>query len=151
MNMNNFNVGNLSGLIALFNAAHDHLKYPKIRLIAPSGQVVVLSVAGSKSQYPGTILVVDEGRYPDNKYFGRLFPDGRWQQGRAATQEVLDLVARLARDPAKVASEYGRLTGNCCFCRKALSDERSTAVGYGGTCAKHFDLPWGSVIYTQAA
>ena len=149
--MNNFNVGDLSGLISLFNAAKDHLKYPKIRLLAPSGQVVVLSVAGGKSQYPGTILVVDEGRYPDNKYFGRLFPDGRWSAGRAATTEVLDLLRRLAADPATVAAEYGKLTGNCCFCRKALSDERSKAVGYGSTCAEHFNLPWGAVIHQQAA
>jgi len=34
-------------------------------------------------------------------------------------------------------------TGNCCFCRRELTDKRSTEVGYGPICADHFSLPWG--------
>src|SRR4051794_7329117 len=45
--------------------------------------------------------------------------------------------------PAGFAREHGRLTGRCCFCNQALCDERSTAAGYGETCARHFSLPWG--------
>ena len=32
----------------------------------------------------------------------------------------------------------------CCFCNRALEDERSTAVGYGPICAGHFGLAWGN-------
>lgn len=44
---------------------------------------------------------------------------------------------------AAEAAHYGRLYGRCVFCGRALSDDRSIAVGYGATCAKHHDLPWG--------
>jgi hypothetical protein len=29
------------------------------------------------------------------------------------------------------------------FCRLTLTDARSTAVGYGQTCAGHWGMPWG--------
>ena len=32
---------------------------------------------------------------------------------------------------------------------RALSDDRSTAVGYGPICADHFGLPWGEAAPAQ--
>ena len=58
--------------------------------------------------------------------------------------EIVKLVNRLAKNPAKVATEYGKLTGNCCFCRRALTDKRSVTVGYGSTCAGNYGLEWGN-------
>lgn len=49
----------------------------------------------------------------------------------------------MAVDPEGTAAAYGHLTGACCFCRRALSDERSVSVGYGPVCADHFGLAWG--------
>jgi hypothetical protein len=50
----------------------------------------------------------------------------------------------MAADPAKAASEYGRLTVHCCFCSLPFTDARSTAVGYGRICAGNYGLPWGN-------
>ena len=71
--------------------------------------------------------------------------NGRTADAKAFIYDkITDLLTRFAADPAKVASEHGALTGSCCFCNKALKDERSTQVGYGSTCAKHYGLPWGA-------
>lgn len=45
------------------------------------------------------------------------------------------------------------VTGHCCFCSLPLTDERSTAVGYGKVCADHFGLSWGArpVAFAEAA
>ncbi len=139
------NVGEFEGVYALFATAKKHLKFPKIRLQTTTGMPVVLAVAGPRSKQPGVINITDGGRYPDNKWYGRILTDGTWQQGKSEVpQEIVSLVKALALDPVTTASEFGRLTGNCCFCAKGLTDERSTQVGYGPICAGHYGLPWGN-------
>ena len=59
---------------------------------------------------------------------------------------VANALIALANDPAKAASDYGHLTGTCCFCNRGLTDERSVSVGYGPICAQHFGLPWGDTL-----
>lgn len=53
---------------------------------------------------------------------------------------------QVALDPAAAAASHGKSTGECCFCKRDLSDSRSLTVGYGPICAKNFGLPWGSSI-----
>jgi hypothetical protein len=80
-------------------------------------------------------------------WLGRVLLDGTYQPSREAngrTEAITQRLRAFAADPAKVAAEHGRLTGCCCFCAKTLTDERSTAVGYGQTCAGHYGLPWGA-------
>lgn len=132
------------GVFALFEQAiSNNLKYPKIRLRAADGQNVVLSRAGAKSKYTGQIIVTDERPYGSNTYFGRVDTSGNFIPAWANSPAVSSLLLRLSADPAGVASEYGRLTGHCCFCSLPLTDARSTAVGYGPICAGKFGLPWG--------
>jgi len=50
------------------------------------------------------------------------------------------------KNPEEIAKEYGRLTGNCCFCHKELSTDNSLEVGYGPICADNFNLKWGNRI-----
>ena len=131
-----------TGVFSLFEYAIAHtLKYPKIRLQTALGAPVCLSRAGSKSI--GQIMVTDGAPFGSNVYYGRVTLDGEFIPSQVRSASVVDLLARLASDPARVASEYGRLTGNCCFCELRLTDARSTAVGYGPICADHFGLPWG--------
>ena len=47
---------------------------------------------------------------------------------------------------AEWASAYGHRTGQCVFCFRDLSDERSVHVGYGKECASKHGLPWGVSI-----
>jgi hypothetical protein len=133
-----------AGVFALFEQAISNaLKYPKIRLQTTSGAPVVLSRAGDKSKYTGQVMVTDGRPYGANTYYGRVDTNGVFYPTFDAPA-VTDLLARLSRDPAGVASEYGRLTGQCCFCGLSLKDTRSTAVGYGPICAEKFGLPWGA-------
>lgn len=141
---------NVVGVNKLFDTAvAAGLRYPKIRLQVASGQRVVLARAGEQSRYKGQVMVTDGERFGQNKFFGRVDLDGIFQAGRDAKTEVEKLLEQLGSDPASVASAYGRLTGNCCFCGRALDDPRSVSVGYGPVCAEKFGLPWGTVTVPQ--
>ena len=136
-------LGNFAGVIALFNTAKAHLKYPKIRL-ACDGHVIVLALAGEKSKEPGTVTVTDGAKWPDNLWYGRVTPTGNWTPGKHLsadmTNSMLTLLTKLAADPARVASKYGKLTGQCCFCGLPLDEKHSVAAGFGPTCAKNYGL-----------
>lgn len=132
-----------ASMIALFDIAAKALKFPKVRLQTESGELVCLGRSSNRSKAPGTITVTDGGPYGGNRYYGRVELDGTYKPTRRATPEIIDLLVRFSKNPAGVAAEYGKLTGNCCFCRHGLTDERSTSVGYGPVCAKNYSLPWG--------
>jgi hypothetical protein len=136
------NIGDLLKVIALFDRAAQHLKYPKV-ILACGDKAVKLSIAGERAKVPGSVTVA--GASPDKPWFGRITRDGVFHASRTA-ETVPNLVEHLrafAREPAAVAAAYGHLTGHCCFCARRLDDERSTKVGYGPICATHFGLPWG--------
>lgn len=139
-----------AAIIALFNLAADSLKYPKIALALRDGTDVVLSRAGIRASRPGTINVTNGRRYgdDDNVWYGRIELDGTFQDSQAATDELRTLLVAFSADPSGVAAAYGKLTGNCCFCRRGLTDERSTDVGYGPVCAKNYGLNWGVKLVT---
>ncbi len=147
-------VGNLSGVLALFDRAKRHLKFPAIVLGVPDAGVTIrVSVAGPRAKVPGSLTITSAQRVDGGdmrEWFGRIRLDGTFEPGGALADNAqlrAALTARLvafAADPAKVAADHGRLTGRCCFCNLALKDERSTAVGYGSTCAAHYGLPWGA-------
>lgn len=130
-----------AGVYALFQRAMQHLSFPKIWLTLPSGISIKLYVSGKRSRVPGVVNIVGGGIW-----LGRIYEDGRWEYGHGTPDhnaELRALLSRLASEPEVVAAEYGKLTGNCCFCSRKLSDERSTEVGYGPVCASRFQLPWG--------
>ena len=136
-----------SGVIALFDKANAHLKYPKIALDV-DGVEVKLQRCGERSSHPGCVNVTDGGGYGNSRWYGRIERDGSLTSGRALTDEVRALLINLAKDPAHIAAEYGKRTGNCCFCCRALTDERSVSVGYGPVCAQSYGLPWGETKFT---
>ena len=92
----------------------------------------------------GALSVTDGGPYGENVYYGRVETDGGYQASRSADDGITAVLRKFSANPVSVAAAYGRLTGNCCFCRKTLTDQRSTSVGYGPVCAVHYGLPWGS-------
>lgn len=142
------NVGQMKGLYELFAKASKHLKYPKIGLEV-DGHPVALVVSGPNSKNPGIVNVTDGKPFGHNKWYGRVTEAGAWETCKTDYPElpvVRKLLTEMSENPAKVASEYGRLTGYCCFCRSKLTDEKSTAVGYGPVCAERYGLPYGSKI-----
>lgn len=143
-------VGDLSGIMTLFAKARTHLKFPAIVIDVPTvpGLSIRLNVAGDRAREPGSLTVVDAERDEttgQRDWLGRVSLSGHWQPNRGPDAAAIGARLReFAAEPARIAAEYGRLHGICCFCRKSLKDERSTAVGYGKTCAENFGQPWGA-------
>lgn len=143
--------GELDAILNLFAEARKHLKRPRILIAVPqlgpdgSHAPYVLSVAGIRSKHPGWINVVRER---DDSYVGQIDLTGvlhSWK-GLQDHPGLVEMLRRLALEPSKVAAEYGKLLGVCCFCGRHLEDPKSTSVGYGPVCAKTWgNLPWGEV------
>ena len=129
----------------LFDRARKHLKAPAI-VIGIGGKEIRLSVAGQRARAPGSINVASNEGWDDRTWYGRILSTGEFEASpRDKTPDgLIDGLQRFAADPAGVAAEHGKLTGKCCFCNTALTDNRSTSVGYGPVCAKNYGLPWGS-------
>lgn len=140
-------VGSLDGILKLFEKASQHLKHPSVILSVPGSEAIEISVAGAQAKVPGSLNVTTKERRGDEgrkNWFGRILRDGKFEKSPRQVSPAA-LVASLqafAKEPAKVAAEYGKLHGYCCFCNRKLKDERSTEVGYGETCANHFGLPY---------
>lgn len=137
-------VGDLSGVNALFDRAAKALKNPAI-VLGAGQNAIRLSVAGPTAKAPGTINVTSTGPFETRTWYGRILQDGKFQQSPRAElpNGMLETLRNFAAEPAKVAARHGRETGQCCFCNRLLTDKRSVEVGYGPICADHYGLPWG--------
>ena len=122
----------------LMGAQLSGLKHPKARFLAPGGGVITLTIAGPQSKHYGSIQV-----YVDRNWVGRVEPpEGQVVGSRLRSEQaLLDLLLRVATDPAAAAKAYGAMTGCCSFCNLPLSDAGSVEVGYGPVCAKKWRLP----------
>jgi hypothetical protein len=140
-------VGDFSGVYALFQKAKTHLKYPKVTLLTAEGNPLQLYLSGPQSRMPNMVNVTDGAGYGNSTWYGRISPEGTWTPNdrldTLVLPPILKVLKKLAKDPEGVAAEYGKLTGNCCFCVRKLADARSTDVGYGPVCAKRYGLRWG--------
>lgn len=132
------------------------LVHPKMRFdlagIDPSWRGdLLLKRAGGFAQYPGSINVTNGMPYddPHGLFYGRVHKDGRFERGRDFTSRVKGILQAINCNPVSMAADYGRKTGNCCFCATPLSDDRSTSVGYGPICADRYGLPWGLPLTTK--
>lgn len=147
-------VGDMSPVVAMFkHYAENHVKLPRIVLQPEGMPLFALHMAGIGSAYPGCIQIKEyEG---DRKWYGRIYPDGRFELSpkytMAQMQPILQSLRDLAADPLGEAQRSARLTGRCCFCHIRLKDERSTEMGYGPQCADNFGLDWGRRKFTFAA
>lgn len=142
-------VGGFSKLLAFFQKANQHLKYPRITVVW-NGMPVQVALTGNGSKQPGTLNVTDGKPYGFNKYYGRVGKDGVWTAGRGLDDVQIDqvhaMLLEINEDPAAFAKKYGQQSGFCCFCNSQLTDDRSLLMGYGPVCAKHWHLPWGKNV-----
>jgi hypothetical protein len=88
----------------------------------------------------GTFILVYATR--NGHLAGKVWDGDAWQyesgaQRRAATGRPIT---------AEQAAAFGRLTGQCVFCARELTDQRSIDVGYGPVCAGKNGLPWGELV-----
>jgi hypothetical protein len=148
-------VGSVKGIVDLLDGAKLHLKHPAI-IVRANDRDIRLSIAGPTAKVPGSINVCSaEGGFGSREWYGRITREGVFDPSRkhdSVTQTaVATALKAMASDPAKAAANYGHLTGHCCFCNRSLDDARSTEVGYGPVCAKHYRLPWGETALKAAA
>lgn len=137
------NAENLGGIVELFDAAiSSRLKWPRIRLQATDGNILVLSRAGEHSQQPGIIRLTDGTPYPSLHYWGSIGLDGTLHASRQMTTAIRALLVSFNESPTAVAIEQATLSGNCIFCRRRLSDPRSVTHGHGKRCAEIYSLRW---------
>jgi hypothetical protein len=137
------NIGNCAGINALFENAKQHLKNPKNTLLV-NGKVIRLA-PGKKEAYAQQIFIDNgENRWSGlQEKYGRIDAEGNFYKTGICPEGMAEYLVKFAANPAEEAANYGKLTGNCCFCTRPLKDERSTEVGYGKTCSTHYNLHWG--------
>lgn len=139
------NVGGFAGVVALFQKAQENgLKFPKIRLVL-NGIKLILSFTGPKALKPGYVRITGEGKYPLNTFYGKVSPEGDFISYTSGDfkEALVALLTQLGKNPARVAKEHGKLTGNCCFCGKSVGDGkevRSVLAGFGPDCAARYNL-----------
>lgn len=133
----------LEPIVTMFESASKKRKYPKIEFQLAYGddevKVIQLSRSGPMSKRPGTINVTDGRPFGQNVWYGRIDTDGTTTIGN---EWVLDFLRDFAQDPINKAREYGKETGNCCFCGKRLTHDRSVENGFGPICAENYGLTW---------
>lgn len=80
------------------------------------------------------------GRFGSRPSFGRISSDDRWIENPHVDVPpgIPDALRRFATDPLKVAAEYGRIHGSCCFCGRDLTSAESKRLGYGPICARQY-------------
>lgn len=135
----------ISKLTKIFDAAaKSSLKSPTIRLIVgdiSNRREITLRCKN------GVIYVADRYNEQYNSYkncytkiyYGKIDSVGFYPT-RACPDDVIQAVLKFAEAPLEEAKNYGKITGSCCFCGKALTDAASIANGYGPVCATKYAL-----------
>ena len=136
-------IGDLAGIVALLTAASAHKRYPTVRLRITGEnadeRIRDIRVGLGKE---GTIWVTSDASFSNRVRYGKVSKEGVYEAFRADQPVgLIPFLRRFASHPAEVASEYGRLTGSCCFCGLDLDDPRSRELGYGPRCARNHNLP----------
>lgn len=134
----------LSGICKLFERPIQRgLKRPGLRFLFNNAYVSIKKApdkrnSGVAHHNAGCFYITREGQY-----IGKITPNGEFKPVGAVGLDIIDFLKVLSEDPVKIAAEYGRKTGICCFCGNPLNDARSLAKGYGPQCAKSWDMAWG--------
>ncbi len=152
-NSSNLSEGPYMPLVSLLTRAGENLKKPKVTFVNGPTRLQI-SLAPATGRNPGAIYLKG-GQSSD--YVGKVSSMGSLQLlsslDEVTNVQYTSLVDDLNSDPVNAAVNYGAKTGRCCFCNLPLKDERSTAHGYGPTCAKNWGLPWstktGRVVQTE--
>ena len=148
-------VGNLQGLVDLFHKAKANLKTPAIVVLADTPEYgeghteVKIYPAPTWGKNPGLLYLRANTKGDD--YFGKVTPEGQFVPQYAIKNTPLsmalaNMLQGMSADPAGAAAAHGKLTGKCCFCNSGLTDQKSTDVGYGPTCAQKWGLLWGGKV-----
>jgi hypothetical protein len=133
----------LTGIFDFLEDASRNLNTPKLVFDESFGRIK-LARAGSKSKHHGKIFITngEEWGSPDRVFYGSIDLTGLFTPSNDAVSEVKRFLRKLDEDTAGVVEKYGKSSGNCCFCQKALTQDRSKSVGYGPKCASNYGLDY---------
>jgi hypothetical protein len=109
---------------AFTSAVKAGLKFPKLRL-----DDFTLSLASVNSRNAGSIYVKQ-----DDLYLGKI-ADGKFTRSRDCGADIEARIVAACADPAAAAEAYGKRTGQCSCCGRALTNEESIARAIGPICA----------------
>jgi hypothetical protein len=130
----------LSAIVTLMTDAKASIKWPKIRF---EDADIRMTLSGDRAKVPGAVNVTSNAGYGASVWYGRIMPDGSFDASFKITDTVKDFLTNLAADVRGTVKSHGSNTGNCCFCSRELTDEKSVKAGYGSVCAKTYSLPYG--------
>ena len=117
------------------------LLHPMVGLLVGE-QNVVLKLAGSKSKNSGKVSVASDHRYGHGEFYGWIDEQGNLNSRKPVPQAVVDILERVAQDPARVISEIGKESGRCCYCFAELTTVQSKLAGCGKTCAGNYGVDY---------
>lgn len=83
--------------------------------------------------------IIQAYRTRNGRIGGKIWDGSRFTYQKGAVH----LAGSGHRITAAEAKAFGVATSKCVFCALALTDGRSTEVGYGPVCATNNGLPWG--------
>lgn len=124
-------------IAAFIQGAKDRgLKFPKLRVLDPTGTVESLMFITTRGSAPGSIAVKVGGRF-----VGTVTPTGEGRGAFGADATLRNWISVVNSAPLAAAKMFAAIKCNCSFCGLPLTDAGSVEVGYGPVCAKHWGLP----------
>lgn len=121
----------LSAIVNLFvTAKASGYKRPVYR-----AEGLKISLAPESSVNAGALYV----KTAQDEYIGKV-ADGKFYGTSAASDEHKLALTTIAINPRDAAVRYGRQTGNCACCGRALSNKESVEIGIGPICIKNWGL-----------
>lgn len=119
-------VVDLTGIRMAFEVAGGALKKPTYR-----AEGLKITMAPASGRNPGALYVA---RIDGDDYQGKII-DTKFHGVRSASDDTLDALLRISRDPKEAAIKFGRVTGTCCCCGRELTNAESIKAGIGPICA----------------
>jgi len=129
--------------LMLLMAQRKGLKYPKIRFPQDVNGHDLPEPLVLRLTSQGDVYLTGKGKFEERTVYAKFSAYGDVKRYNAWTPEIELFVRELVANPVEFTATAGRQTGNCVFCTKPLTDERSVVAGYGPTCAGRYGLPWG--------
>jgi len=125
-------------LFRMFTIASSHLKYPKIRFTASTGEKVQLYLATK-----GYIAIKVNGTY-----VGKLQNENHFviYGSNGVPSGLQSEIFSFCLTPLTSAVVKGLAFSQCCFCGLELTNKYSLQAGYGPICAENYGLPHGSDV-----
>lgn len=119
----------LTNLYQAFTSAMLVIKHPKLRI-----DEYTFSPAKPGSANPGAVYV----KAGDGTYLGKYIAAGKFVPTRDASDQDVERIEEIAKDPLAHAKIHGQRYGKCSVCNRDLTDPESIEAGIGPICASNF-------------